>query len=179
MKKLTLTLIAVIFLSACVEEVYIATNDNKTYVGDSNCAGFTPYPYFKSAAQILGYLEDCEIRRTLAEVDQLPDVDLVFLALGINGPGTREQYTDNLNRLIGETAAVVVCVLPVSLDTSKSEMQREVMQEVCIEWIDPYDAPVNIAGWVNGVYDGVHYTDQSSQDNLALLMDAKAKELGL
>ena len=172
-------LIACLFLMGCVPPIYVATYQNIFYEGDSNCALFNDW--IINAAEHVGIEYTCWIRRSVYDIDSLPEGDLVFLALGINAPGTREQFKARMEFLLGTTDAPVVCVLPVSLDTS-ADMPREVMNEVCIEEnnahiIDPLDAPVTIQEFYNGKYDGVHYTDADSQELLAYLLQAKMVEI--
>lgn len=168
------TVIAASLVIGCVSPPYIPTIANIGVVGDSNTCGFGS----KMAPEYLGIASNCLIGRSLHDIDYLPDWDIVFLNLGINGPRSEQEFTDQLNELIGSTSAIVVCVLPVSLIESKSLMQREVMRNECIEWVDPYDAPVTIQEWYNGVYDGVHYTDDFSQERMSKLYEARIIELG-
>lgn len=165
--KLLISVFIVVLLSACVPE-YEATINNVVYVGDSNCELFDGLQ--SSAAMYASVIEDCKIGRTIMEVESLPDVDLVFLALGANDNVDAETYGNKIDDLIGSTAGYVVCVLPVS-DSSRYDHYREEMASRCIETIDPFDAAVIIAD------DGVHYTDKSSQWLLHFLLVDKINEL--
>lgn len=165
MQKIIIGLI-VVMLAGCN---YDATYDNVVYVGDSNCALFNELQ--SSAAMHAGIVEDCVIGRKLLEVSELPDVDLVFLALGANDTVEAKVYGDHLDTLIGSTAAVVVCVKPVGDRWARYDDYRAEIDDHCIEKIDPLDAPVTVAP------DGYHYTDDDSQYMLHFLLVDKMNEI--
>lgn len=148
-------------LAGCVNEVYVAPNQDVIVFGDSNSCGFGE----KMAPEYAGILNDCLIGRSIHDIEDLPEKDLVFLELGINGPRSEQEFTDQLNSLLASTSAVVVCVLPVALD-EREYMPRAVMIANCVEYLDPYEAGIVIQASWRGNVDGVHYTDGYSQQNM-------------
>jgi len=162
------SIILIILLSGCVDDVYTPTNEFVLFVGDSQCEGFTPFPFYKSAAQFNGYIQDCKISRSLSDYhnlffnDLLDDKDgvinaaVVFIALGDNksvGLSNEVMLTEIKEAITGKLA----CVYPIS----KRDLIVSDMNAICDYTLDPLLAPVEVGK------DGLHYSDIDSQWMLA------------